>query len=331
MAGKHAAPRHAVPRSTGRTTRPPEEPLRPVPYTDPDDVPPRAPRTQAASPRPVQRRPVRKPKSRWKTVVAWILCFFMLFAGIVYFPSFASVFMLLFAVLILPVEPVRRFFAQIGLRNTAKTVVLVVLFVLGVMLAPLSSRARNSISLTDGSASPTPNTSASASPTLEPTVEPTSSPTPTEKPTAEPTVRPTATPAANPTAEPTMEPTAAPTAEPTAEPTEVPAEEIGEDYTGESGEDDTGEYGGESGGEYGGDSDTSDYDPSYGTVTPDEPTSDPTYDTPSTDDSIIVYVTDTGTKYHRAGCSYLSDSSIEITLDTAKRNYEPCSKCNPPT
>jgi len=47
--------------------------------------------------------------------------------------------------------------------------------------------------------------------------------------------------------------------------------------------------------------------------------------------STIVYVTKSGTKYHREGCQYLSKSSREITLEEAKdKGYEPCSKCNPP-
>ncbi len=49
-------------------------------------------------------------------------------------------------------------------------------------------------------------------------------------------------------------------------------------------------------------------------------------------EDVIVYVTETGTKYHRSGCQYLSQSKIAITLNEAKRKgYEPCSKCNPPT
>lgn len=56
-------------------------------------------------------------------------------------------------------------------------------------------------------------------------------------------------------------------------------------------------------------------------------------DTPEDDgdSEIIVYVTNTGKKYHRASCSSLKKSKIEITLENAKRNYEPCEKCNPPT
>lgn len=45
----------------------------------------------------------------------------------------------------------------------------------------------------------------------------------------------------------------------------------------------------------------------------------------------VVYVTRTGSKYHRGSCSYLSSSKIEIDLDDAKDDgYSPCSKCNPP-
>ena len=47
---------------------------------------------------------------------------------------------------------------------------------------------------------------------------------------------------------------------------------------------------------------------------------------------IIVYITETGTKYHRDGCRYLSHSKIAIYLSEAKaQGYTPCSVCNPPT
>jgi len=44
-----------------------------------------------------------------------------------------------------------------------------------------------------------------------------------------------------------------------------------------------------------------------------------------------VYVTKTGSKYHSAGCSYLSRSSIEMKLAQVGTRYTPCSRCNPPT
>lgn len=46
---------------------------------------------------------------------------------------------------------------------------------------------------------------------------------------------------------------------------------------------------------------------------------------------VTVCVTKTGTKYHRASCSYLRSSSIAMTLAEAKAaGYAPCSRCNPP-
>lgn len=47
--------------------------------------------------------------------------------------------------------------------------------------------------------------------------------------------------------------------------------------------------------------------------------------------STIVYVTDSGEKYHTAGCQYLSKSKNSITLEEAsEEGYSPCSRCNPP-
>jgi endonuclease YncB( thermonuclease family) len=50
---------------------------------------------------------------------------------------------------------------------------------------------------------------------------------------------------------------------------------------------------------------------------------------PNTDaEKDIVYVTKTGKKYHRSGCSFLSKSSAPIKIEDAKaRGYTPCSKC----
>lgn len=42
----------------------------------------------------------------------------------------------------------------------------------------------------------------------------------------------------------------------------------------------------------------------------------------------IVYITKTGKKYHKDGCSYLKNSKIEISLDKAINDgYTACSKC----
>ena len=42
-----------------------------------------------------------------------------------------------------------------------------------------------------------------------------------------------------------------------------------------------------------------------------------------------VYITRTGAKYHRGSCRYLRYSKIPIDLESAQRNYGPCSVCRP--
>jgi len=60
---------------------------------------------------------------------------------------------------------------------------------------------------------------------------------------------------------------------------------------------------------------------------PAETTQAPVLDT----DTGEVYKTETGSKYHSDGCSYLSKSRIPISLADAKaEGLTPCSKCNPP-
>lgn len=66
------------------------------------------------------------------------------------------------------------------------------------------------------------------------------------------------------------------------------------------------------------------------------------YETPSTSQSDIsqsneengnkiVYITDTGEKYHRYNCGSLWNSSYAITANEAwKKGYFPCLKCMPP-
>ena len=43
-----------------------------------------------------------------------------------------------------------------------------------------------------------------------------------------------------------------------------------------------------------------------------------------------VYVTKTGAKYHRASCSSLRTSKIEMSLAEAAARYGPCGNCKPP-
>jgi hypothetical protein len=45
----------------------------------------------------------------------------------------------------------------------------------------------------------------------------------------------------------------------------------------------------------------------------------------------VVYITATGTRYHRASCSYLSKSKIKTTLaEVRRKKLKACRKCNPP-
>lgn len=47
--------------------------------------------------------------------------------------------------------------------------------------------------------------------------------------------------------------------------------------------------------------------------------------------SITVYITDTGTKYHRSSCASLWNSKKEIDLEDAiDRGYSSCRRCDPP-
>ena len=45
----------------------------------------------------------------------------------------------------------------------------------------------------------------------------------------------------------------------------------------------------------------------------------------------IVYITDTGERYHQTWCQYLSQSKHEVTLQEAvNRGLTPCKVCKPP-
>ena len=44
----------------------------------------------------------------------------------------------------------------------------------------------------------------------------------------------------------------------------------------------------------------------------------------------IVYVTDTGEKYHKDDCRYLKESKTSISISEAiRQGYEPCKVCKP--
>lgn len=47
-------------------------------------------------------------------------------------------------------------------------------------------------------------------------------------------------------------------------------------------------------------------------------------------DDTIVYVTNTGTRYHRENCTHTAKSAHPLTIKSAEeKGYSPCSRCNP--
>jgi ribosomal protein L40E len=44
---------------------------------------------------------------------------------------------------------------------------------------------------------------------------------------------------------------------------------------------------------------------------------------------VTVYITNTGSKYHRGSCRFLDESKIPISLSDAQAMYEPCGTCDP--
>lgn len=48
-----------------------------------------------------------------------------------------------------------------------------------------------------------------------------------------------------------------------------------------------------------------------------------------TSNETIVYITNTGSKYHRASCSYLKSKNAITKEKAISQGYSPCSRCNP--
>lgn len=71
-----------------------------------------------------------------KKILIWVLTLFMFVSAIVFIPSAASVILLLFAAIVVPLEPVQAFWRSKGLTRILKVVLLCVLFGLAVWLAP---------------------------------------------------------------------------------------------------------------------------------------------------------------------------------------------------
>lgn len=75
-------------------------------------------------------------KYDFKTVIMWALTLFMFASAIVFVPSAASVIMLLFAAVAVPLDRVQDFWKSKGLTELLRYVLLAVLFGVAVWLAP---------------------------------------------------------------------------------------------------------------------------------------------------------------------------------------------------
>ena len=71
-----------------------------------------------------------------KTIILWALTLFMFASAIVFIPSAASVIMLLFAAVSVPMDSVQDFWKSKGLTDLLRYVLLAVLFGVAVWLVP---------------------------------------------------------------------------------------------------------------------------------------------------------------------------------------------------
>lgn len=164
-----------------------------------------------------------------KNIIMWVLAAFMGLSCIGFFPSIASIIMLIFAVIAAPIAPWQEFLSGFGLRGWMKGLVLCAAFIGAVMVLPQSDTAdvptpseqpsyRGTLpsKKPDQTESHAPNREIPVTSEQEPTEEPSPTPVPTVNPTPTPTPVSTSTP--TPTPKPTPEPTQAPTTQPTPEP-----------------------------------------------------------------------------------------------------------------
>lgn len=79
-----------------------------------------------------------------KDILLWVLTVFMLLAALVYMPSFSSLLMILFAVIALPVQKVKEFWASKRISGALKAGILCALFVISVSMAPIDKTRDNS-------------------------------------------------------------------------------------------------------------------------------------------------------------------------------------------
>lgn len=168
-----------------------------------------------------------KPKGfgKIKNLLLWVLTGFLGLSALVYLPSFASLFVLLAAVLTAPSSKWQTFLRKY-VSGTIRTIAIVVLVVLFMCTLPATDNSGDVTSPTETTeATETiPSTSATEATSTQETVETTSPTEMATESTAAPTTEPPTTPSTLPATEPTSAPTEPPAPTDPPETTEPPTQ-----------------------------------------------------------------------------------------------------------
>ncbi len=249
-----------------------------------------------------------------KLIIAfcWIITALMVFWSFVYFPSLSSWVFIWAAVFSAPVNIILKPLNAVGLKGWKKVFVVFVIFLFACSLIPTQSSNQDETQADTLSYSVSMDETASSSVSTEDTDE------------AEETFEPdTSTLELNVSDEEEIEEENQEDFESDEEPTSTVETTLTANEEEESAQqDDTSQQ-----------TETSIYT-EQDTKTSDEESTDAEDEAneEEVEAEITVYITETGAKYHRSGCRYLSKSKIETTLSKATaKGYEPCKVCNPPT
>lgn len=222
-------------------------------------------------------------------ILRWIATGFFVVSALVFLPSLASGLLLAAAILSAPLPALDEMIREkFHLKKTARIAIVTIIFFAAAMMTPAAEMSRAN--------APAAPTQSATSQTQLPISQVSSDDTKTDpQPDSEPeAVSDTPAPAIvedKPEAEDLPEVVNEPAAEPTPEPPQEAAVEP---------------------------------------ATPSQPVEEtPVYTPPATNDQgYTVYITNTGSKYHRAGCRHLKDSQIAINInDAIAQGYTACKNC----
>lgn len=87
----------------------------------------------------------KKKESKFGNIAMWVISVFMAVASISYFPSVASVLMLLFVAISVPIGPIKEFWLSHGINGGKKAAILVLLFLVSSAITP-STKPDNALS-----------------------------------------------------------------------------------------------------------------------------------------------------------------------------------------